>query len=78
MKSASGTPETSPILFPDRLSCPQSPSALHSILKPHQRRPVTKTVTFIDRVKGLPLAEVHEVEHFDVETTQKSSCCALF
>ena len=57
-------------------------SDLHSILrKPAQSvgpRVRPRGVKFIDKERGLPLAEVFEVERLDVEVARKSACCSVF
>lgn len=57
-------------------------SDIHPILRRPGRsqgaRIRPRGVTFIDKERGLPLAEVIEVERLGVEVTRKSACCAVF
>lgn len=65
---------------------PTMKRALTSDLHPILRKPGQSVgprihpgcVKFIDKERGLPLAEVFEVERQDVEVTRKSACCSVF
>jgi hypothetical protein len=57
-------------------------SDLHSILRRPGHsvgpRDQPSCVKFIDKERGLPLAEVFEVERLEVEVARKSACCEVF